>query len=49
MAKQANNAPAAALVMTTTQLPGMNYIQVIVSSPQLVRENSQYASKDKKK
>lgn len=34
---------------TTTQLPGMNNVQVIVSAPQLVKENSQYSSADKKK
>lgn len=34
---------------TTTQLPGMNNVQVIVSAPQLVKENSQYSSTDKKK
>jgi hypothetical protein len=34
---------------TTTQLPGMNNVQVIVSTPQLVKENSQYSSTDKKK
>ena len=33
----------------TTQLPGMNNVQVIVSAPQLVKENSQYSSTDKKK
>jgi hypothetical protein len=39
----------AAVTTTTTQLPGMNNVQVIVSSPQLVKENSQYSSSDKKK
>jgi len=34
---------------TTTQLPGMSNVQVIVSAPQLVKENSQYSSTDKKK
>jgi hypothetical protein len=36
-------------VTTTTKLPGMNNVQVIVSAPQLVKENSQYSSTDKKK
>ena len=49
------NTPAQPAVTTgsittvTTQLPGMNNVQVIVSAPQLVKENSQYSSTDKKK
>jgi hypothetical protein len=37
------------ITTTITQLPGMNDVQVIVSAPQLVEENSQYSSTDKKK
>jgi hypothetical protein len=31
-----------------TQLPGLKNVQVIVSTPQLVKENSQYSSTEKK-
>jgi hypothetical protein len=37
-----------AYTTTTTQLPGMNNVQVIVSAPQLVKENSQHSSSEKK-
>jgi len=47
MSKQRNN--IAPLTTTTIQLPGMNNVQVIVSLPQLVKENSQYSSTDKQK
>jgi hypothetical protein len=47
---QAQTQPATSSAATTiTQLPGMNNVEVIVSTPQLVKENSQYSSTDKKK
>jgi hypothetical protein len=32
----------------TTQLPGMNNVQIIVSLPQLIKENSQHSSSIKR-
>lgn len=51
MANQNTQTQPAATInsTTTTQLPGMNNVQVIVSAPQLVKENSQYSSTDKKR
>ena len=46
---QTQPATSSTTTTTTTQLPGMNNVQVIVSAPQLVKENSQYSSTDKKK
>lgn len=48
MSKQQNTSPSPTLTTTTTRLPGLNGQQVIVSSPQLVKENSQYSSTNKK-
>ncbi len=48
MASQQNNPTTPPVITITTQLPGMTNVQVIVSSPQLVKENSQYSSTDKK-
>jgi len=47
MSKQKKRNPQA-LLTTTTLLPGLHDQQVIVSSPQLVKENSQHASNEKK-
>ena len=48
MSKQKKRNPQALLTTTTTLLPGLHDQQVIMSSPQLVKENSQHASNEKK-
>jgi hypothetical protein len=48
MSKQSKSNPQKPLRTTLTDLPGLGNKPVIVSSPQLVKENSQHASSDKK-
>ena len=48
MSKQQNSSSKPALATTTTRLPGLKGQQIILSSPQLVKENSQYSSTNKK-
>lgn len=48
MSKQQNSSATPSLATTTTRLPGLTGQQVIVSSPQLVKENSQYSTTNNK-